>query len=264
LPNKASFGSKNQLEVNEAIKLNEVISRKKLYKALMLSKIIKLRCARCGENHKEDQCTSLSRKCINCGGLHSSFYKGCPVYKEELAKLLSKKEENKSESVIIPSAMTQVETGQLNLVGAWKNSSELSSISAKLLEQAKEIQKNSSEIESLSIKVSSLITSQDENKNALLEHGKSILDILQTLDALNTSVTKCSSTSASAIQAVKNSLPRNLLMSLSIISTVFPDIQITNENLLKMVSSNYLNIYNEPLNVAEIKKFLCYKDGKQN
>ena len=186
------------------------------------------------------------------------------MYKEELAKLSSKKEEKKSESVIIPSAMSQVDSGQINLVSAWKNSSELSSISAKLLEQAKEIQKNSSEIESLSIQVSSLITTQEENKNAILEHGKSIIDILESLEALNSSVNKCSSTAATAIKAVKSSLPRNLVMSLSIISAVFPAVEITNEQLLNTVSSNYKQIFNEPLNIAEVKNYLSYKDGKQN
>ena len=76
-----------------------------------------LRCARCGENHKEDQCTAVTHKCINCGGKHSSFYKGCPEYQKELNRIKAKPIEEPYVSVTVPSAMSQVENGQISLVG---------------------------------------------------------------------------------------------------------------------------------------------------
>lgn len=44
-------------------------------------------CARCGENHKVENCESAEdkRKCSNCGGEHSSAYKGCNKYKEAVS-----------------------------------------------------------------------------------------------------------------------------------------------------------------------------------
>ena len=38
------------------------------------------RCPRCGENHKSKECKTdrQNAKCCNCGGSHSSAYRGCP------------------------------------------------------------------------------------------------------------------------------------------------------------------------------------------
>jgi hypothetical protein len=44
----------------------------------------KQRCARCGRDHKTEQCTAKreSLKCVNCGGAHSAAFGGCPKRKE--------------------------------------------------------------------------------------------------------------------------------------------------------------------------------------
>lgn len=41
------------------------------------------RCARCGENHKLNECHQESIKCIHCSGEHLSFSKSCPKWKTE-------------------------------------------------------------------------------------------------------------------------------------------------------------------------------------
>jgi len=223
-----------------------------------------LRCARCGENHKEDQCSALSLKCINCGGKHSTFYKGCPEYQKELSKIKTKSNEETAENTTVPSAMPQVENGQISLVGAWKSSSQLSSLSAKILEQAKDIQNNANEIESLSQKFSSFVTSQEEDKRIIKEHSISILDIVKSIEVLNKSVSQCANSSAKAVTTIKASIPRNLVMTLSIFSTIFPDANTTNEQFMNQVAANYAKIYNETLNISEIKSCLAKQDGKQN
>ncbi|CAF1033267.1 unnamed protein product [Brachionus calyciflorus] len=39
---------------------------------------------KCGENdHNDDKCKSDLLKCVNCGENHSSWYKGCKVFKEK-------------------------------------------------------------------------------------------------------------------------------------------------------------------------------------
>ena len=42
----------------------------------------KVRCSRCGKNHKSDECPNKDTpKCANCGGRHSAAYQGCEKYK---------------------------------------------------------------------------------------------------------------------------------------------------------------------------------------
>jgi len=41
------------------------------------------RCARCGENHKLNECYKESVKCFHCSGNHFSFSKSCPRWKTE-------------------------------------------------------------------------------------------------------------------------------------------------------------------------------------
>jgi len=42
----------------------------------------KIRCSKCGGEHKYDECEEGARKkCCNCGGEHSAAYGGCEVYK---------------------------------------------------------------------------------------------------------------------------------------------------------------------------------------
>ena len=43
------------------------------------------RCTKCGGRHAYESCTTSHPKCINCGGVHSAGYGGCPRYRYEAA-----------------------------------------------------------------------------------------------------------------------------------------------------------------------------------
>jgi hypothetical protein len=44
----------------------------------------KERCANCGCEHNTLNCNSINKTCLNCGENHSSYYKGCRMYKEQV------------------------------------------------------------------------------------------------------------------------------------------------------------------------------------
>lgn len=159
--------------------------------------------------------------------------------------------------------MSLVQAGQLNLVKGKNNPSEISNLSAKLLKQAKDIEKNSSEIGRLSSEVSNLTSSCEENSKALVEHGQSILDILASIQSINISIENCTKTTSSAVASLKTASAKNLIMTLALFSSLFPDTDMANAELLNHISKLYAKVYNESLNISEIKKFLVQNDGKQ-
>jgi hypothetical protein len=52
-------------------------------------------CAKCGDQHREDACTSDVRKCSNCKGAHAASDRACPRYLEEVRKLRERVPDNR-------------------------------------------------------------------------------------------------------------------------------------------------------------------------
>jgi hypothetical protein len=38
-------------------------------------------CAKCGNAHESNDCTTDEKRCVNCNGKHSAFWRGCPSFK---------------------------------------------------------------------------------------------------------------------------------------------------------------------------------------
>jgi hypothetical protein len=62
-----------------------------------------VKCAKCGDEHKTEECSNNNLKCPNCGEAHSAYYKGCKKYKSLFQEQINKirmasslKEEDKS------------------------------------------------------------------------------------------------------------------------------------------------------------------------
>ena len=51
------------------------------------------KCAKCGKDTHEGDCENNQIKCLNCEDNHSSYYKGCPKYKELMKKEVAKTNE---------------------------------------------------------------------------------------------------------------------------------------------------------------------------
>ena len=49
------------------------------------------KCGRCNKAECNYNCEKANFKCANCGGNHSSNYKGCSIYKKELEKIMENK-----------------------------------------------------------------------------------------------------------------------------------------------------------------------------
>lgn len=75
------------------------------------------RCARCGDNHRKDQCTVTDDqvKCLNCKGKHEATSNECNVYQEQVKKMKTQVERysSSSRSINIPPKLNGSEYPQL-------------------------------------------------------------------------------------------------------------------------------------------------------
>lgn len=54
------------------------------------------RCAKCGHDHDSKLCSTTKLICPNCSGSHSCFYRGCPVYAQQM-QIINNKNQGKSD-----------------------------------------------------------------------------------------------------------------------------------------------------------------------
>ena len=104
-------------------------------------------CLRCSDSHRLSECTIAKEnaKCINCKGNHVASYKGCPIYKQEVAKKqeLDKKaaEDKKSFAKVVNSSqknISQTKDDHLHIIACLAESlSELVAHFKQSLETAK-------------------------------------------------------------------------------------------------------------------------------
>lgn len=70
------------------------------YGHLMRDCVRQLVCSKCRGEHELKDCRyELGPMCANCGGTHSAYYRGCPVYQQEKEKKLALKAPPKTSSV---------------------------------------------------------------------------------------------------------------------------------------------------------------------
>lgn len=79
-------------------------------------------CLRCSGSHRLSECSSAKEnaKCINCKGGHAASFKGCPVYKQEVAKKQEEEkkaaETKKSFAKIVTPPTQRTENDQLSII----------------------------------------------------------------------------------------------------------------------------------------------------
>ena len=57
------------------------------------------KCAKCGRDSHDNECENNITCCINCGDSHSSYFKGCPAYKDQMKTEIAKANETKRKRI---------------------------------------------------------------------------------------------------------------------------------------------------------------------
>ena len=101
-----------------------------------------VKCGRCNQRGHEGVCAT-GPTCSNCNQGHSSFYKGCVVYKNSVNSLIEIEKQNGKKS----SSFTRIESAGMDYSNALKSISSIESMFNKLLEKQQEQLESTARIE---------------------------------------------------------------------------------------------------------------------